>query len=937
MGSLRQVLAASVLLAQASCSLEEVVEVGPDLSSITFKIEGESQLRVGKDTRLAAVLDTGGVSIRSLRVLWSSADPTLALVNSSGKVLASDTSLVSGIDTGLTQIGARLVTADMADTSPQITHPLKVFQPLLAFTGPPADIQLGEVFPTPIRVEMQDPDSNTVVKASDLVSLGIADAAGEIDPDAFFVWEDMSGGTPVTRTEATVTVGANRGVAVFPEMQISASGSFHLLATAESMEALSPPFEVDAALSGTIVANPTVVQAGGGASQLRVTVVDGNGNPAGNVPVTFAIIGGQAGSSLFQATPATDGSGEASISLSSTVVGVKTVEANIQGASPVRVDVDVTPGPVSGSQSTVSANPLQIDLDEATTVFVTARDAYGNAIPAATVTFSSPENTDTTLATDAAGNATGLLSFSSSGLHEVRAVINGTPVDQAALVSVAAGAVSGDSSLILASPPSIVAGSGTSTVTVTARDSLGSPVPDAVVVLSVSGADNTLVQPAGPTTAAGQTTGTLTSTKAELKTVSAQIDGTDVVQTVAVVVTPASVSAQQSSLSTSSASTTASNTVTLTATARDEFGNLIPGATVEFFATGSDNTLTALALTDLNGEATSVFSSTRAETKTVSVHINSVTVDQTVLVDVTPGPASASQSSLVAGPGSVPMGAPATITVTARDAFDNVITGATVEFLATGSGNTLTGATPTNGAGEAVGTLTSTVPETKTVSARIDGTDVTQTASVIVTGGVSASLSSLAVDLTEIDASDGGEQVTVTVIARDLNGNVLAGLPVVLSSTGTGNSVTQPGLTDASGQASGTMSSTVAELKTISATIDGVTIDQTADVTVDAGQVSLARSSVTMKPPSITTGGSTSEIKAFAEDQFGNRIEGVLVKIFVLNGCGTCGSLDATQGTTDSFGVFISTYTSDLQTGVFQFKVFVGPVEVATVSVNVTL
>jgi hypothetical protein len=943
MGSLRQVLAGTVLLAQASCSADEIAGFDLDVSSITFTIEGESQLRVGKDTKLTAVLDTGGVTIGSLRVLWSSANPGLALVNSSGTALGRDTSLVSGIDAGLTEIAARLVAPDMSDTSPPIAHPLEVFQPLLAFTGPPADIQLGEVFPTPIRVAMQDPDSNTVVKASDLVTLEIADATGEIDPEAFFIWEDTSGETPVTRTEATVTVGANRGVAVFPDLEISAFGSFRLLATVESIEVLSPLFAVDANLSGTIVATPPVVQAGEGAAQIRVSVQDGNGDPVGDVPVTFAIIGGQAGSSLFQATPATDGSGEATISLSATVVGVKTVEADIQGAAPVRVDVDVTPGPVSGTRSTLSADPLQIDLDQATTVSVTARDAHGNAVPGATVTFSSPEDTDTTLTTDAAGAATGMMSFSSSGLHEVRAVINGTPVDQAALVFVAAGAVSGDSSLILANPPSIVAGAGTATVTVTARDSLGSPIPDAAVLISASGADNTLVQPSGPTTAAGQATGTLTSTKAELKTVSAQIDGTDVVQTVAVVVTPASVSAQQSSLSTSSASTPASNTVTLTATARDEFGNLISGATVEFFATGSDNTLTALALTDLNGEATSVFSSTRAEAKTLSVRIDAVDIDETVSVQVTPGPASASQSSLVAGPASVPMGDPTTITVTARDAFDNLLTGAPVELLATGSGNTLSGATLTDASGVAVGTLTSSVPESKTVSARIDGTDVTQTAPVIVTGGVSASLSNLEVDVTEIEASAGGEQVSVTLTARDLNGNALSGLPVVLSSTGTGNTVTQPAVTDAAGRATGMLSSTVAEVKTISATIDGVLVTQTADVTVDPGQVSQVQSAVTMKPPSINvTGGAvtTSEIKALAEDQFGNRIEGASVTIFDMDNidlCGICGSLPTDpDDKTDINGVFIVTYTSGFQTGVFHFKVFLGPAEIAIVSVTVT-
>ncbi|MCZ6915836.1 MAG: Ig-like domain-containing protein [Gemmatimonadetes bacterium] len=941
-GFLTYFLAGLILLAQASCSAEEIAGFDLDISSITFTIQGESQLRVGKDTKLTAVLDTGGVSIGSLRVLWSSADPGLALVNNAGTALGGETSLVSGIDAGLTQIAARLVAPDMSDTSPPMTHPLEVFRPILAFTGPPADIQHGEAFPTPIRVAVQDPDSNTVVQASDLVTLNITDSAGQIDPEGLFIWEDTSGETPVTKTEPTVTVGASRGVAVFPDLAISPFGSFHLLATVESVEALSPSFDVVPTLSAAISANPNVVQAGEGSARIRVTVMDGNNDPVSGVPVSFAIIGGQAGSSLFQATPATDGSGEATIRLSSTVVGVKTVEADIEGAVPVRVDVDVTPGPVSGERSTVSANPVRIELDDATTVTVTARDAYDNPIPGATVTFSSPENTDTTLTTNAAGDAVGMLSFSFSGLHEIRPVIDGTPVEQAALVFVAAGPVSGDSSLIVANPPSIVAGAGTASVTVTALDSLGSPVPDATVLLLVTGADNTLVQPPTTTSAAGQATGTLSSTKAELKTVSAQVDGTDVVQTVAVVVTPAAVSAQQSSLAASSAATPAAEAVTLTATARDEFGNLISGATVEFFATGSGNTVTPLAVTDVNGKATGSFSSTRAEPKTVSVRIDGVDIDQAAPVEVTPGPASASQSSVGASPGLVAMTEQTTITVTARDAFDNLITGANVQFLATGSGNTLSGSTLSDGAGQATGTLSSTVSETKTVSARIDGTDVTQTASVIVTGAVSAALSTVEVDLTEITATAGSETVSITVTARDDNGNVLSGLAVVLSSTGTGNTLTQPlGPTDAAGRAIGTLSATIAELKTISATIDGTPATQTADVTVKAGDVSQTQSAVTMKPPSINAAGgavTTSKITVFAEDQFGNRIEGAFVKIVTLpNSCvSSCGSLDQTQGFTNGVGMFIATYSSGNYTGLFEFKVFADAKEIRVVTVTVT-
>src|SRR5690348_1283099 len=76
---------------------------------------------------------------------------------------------------------------------------------------------------------------------------------------------------------------------------------------------------------------------------------------------------------------------------------------------------------------------------------------------------------------------------------------------------------------------------------------------------------------------------------------------------------------------------------------------------------------------------------------------------------------------------------------------------------------------------------------------------------------------------------------TITVTARDSSGAAISGARVVLSATGSGNLLTQPAaVTGASGVATGALTSTVAETKTVSATINSVTIAQTATVTVAA-------------------------------------------------------------------------------------------------------
>src|SRR5436309_1560211 len=402
-------------------------------------------------------------------------------------------------------------------------------------------------------------------------------------------------------------------------------------------------------------------------------------------------------------------------------------------------------------------------------------------------------------------------------------------------------------STVAAAPPTIEAGTGTSTITVTARDANGNPIAGATVVLAATGSGNTLTQPTGPTDASGEATGVLSSATAETKTVSATINGVAVTQTTSVTVMVGAVSATRSSVQAVPASIPAiAGVATITVTARDVAGNPIAGATVVLAATGSGNVLTQpVGPTEASGVATGTVRSTIPETKTVSATIDGVAVTQTAAVTVTVGAVSAAQSSVAAAPSSITaVTGVSTITVTARDAAGNPIAGATVVLAATGSGNTLTQpAGPTDASGVATGTLSSVVAGAKTVSATIERVQATQSAVVTVTAGdVSAAQSGVEATPTTVMA-DGTSTITVT--ARDAGGNAIAGATVVLAATGSGNTLTQPaGPTDASGVATGTFSSTVAEPKTVAATINGVAVSQTAPVRVTAGAVSTTQSTV---------------------------------------------------------------------------------------------
>ncbi len=196
--------------------------------------------------------------------------------------------------------------------------------------------------------------------------------------------------------------------------------------------------------------------------------------------------------------------------------------------------------------------------------------------------------------------------------------------------------VSASQSAVAASPASITADGEASTITVTARDENDNPISGATVVLAVGETGITLTQPSGPTNASGLATGTLSSTDAGDKVVSATVDGVTVGQTATVRVTAGAVSASQSTVRASPTSMRIGVTSTITVTARDGNGNPIANAAVVLAATGRGNALTQPSgPTDASGLATGTLSATDGGDKMVSATIDGVAVAQTATVRVT--------------------------------------------------------------------------------------------------------------------------------------------------------------------------------------------------------------------------------------------------------------------------------------------------------------
>lgn len=122
-----------------------------------------------------------------------------------------------------------------------------------------------------------------------------------------------------------------------------------------------------------------------------------------------------------------------------------------------------------------------------------------------------------------------------------------------------------------------------------------------------------------------------------------------------------------------------------------------------------------------------------------------------------------------------------------------------------------------------------------------------------------------------ITASNGASLSTITVTVLDAFGNAVSGATVSLTATPvTGNTLTQPvGTTDANGQITGTLASTKAEVKTVSATVNGsVPVTQTAAVTVDPGAAT--QLTFTQQPSNVVLGSVIGSVVVTAWDQFAN-------------------------------------------------------------------
>ena len=173
----------------------------------------------------------------------------------------------------------------------------------------------------------------------------------------------------------------------------------------------------------------------------------------------------------------------------------------------------------------------------------------------------------------------------------------------------------------------------------------------------------------------------------------------------------------------------------ITVEARDADNNLIGGATIALSSSGADPQFGSTTLVDGTsgatlGRATTTYTSTKAEVKTISADITAsgITVAATpATVTVNPGDPDAAKSTVTASAPAAGLANSSTITITVKDVNGNLAgTGHTVGLAIVGAtpGAVLPQPNPTNSSGVTTGSLKSTTGGVYTVKATIDGSTI---------------------------------------------------------------------------------------------------------------------------------------------------------------------------------------------------------------------
>lgn len=663
-----------------------------------------------------------------------------------------------------------------------------------------------------------------------------------------------------------------------------------LIATGCGADKLVLPAEGDPSTIDVLSGNDQTGTVGGSlADSVVVRVADARGRPVKGQLISFLATTGGAGGQILPDTIRTDAGGRAAAHWQlGTVAGAQQAQARVENiSSQLAASLTATANP--GQPDSLVQEHGDDQISQTGTVLpesliVRLVDQFGNSIGGADVQWSTQDGSlsGATVTTGSDGRSAVQWTLGiNPGTQHAAATFAGVSGSPAAFS--ASATVGPPPRLVIIVQPSAAAMSGVPFARqpqVQVEDDFGNPILKsgiAVTATIVSGGGNlggghTVLTDAGGTAqfmdlSIGGAVGPRTIIFAATAHTSAT--------STSINVTAGAPHPGQSTIVASPGTIVASagsSSATITVTAKDAFGNPVIGAAVVLAATGNGNHLTQPGPTNSNGVAAGSLSSTVVGGKVLSATINAITVNQTPTITVTPGSADPGGTSAVV-PATGTAGIASSISVTVKDAFGNPVSvgGAVVTVLVTGA-NSATAPVTDHGNGIYTARYTPSTSGTDAVAIRLNGAAINGSpfSSVIGPGSVSGSMSTVTAAPSSVTVSAGGNQITITVTARDAFGNFVPGGTVHLAASGTGNTVTQPAApTSAGGVATGTLSSTVSGRKTVTATIDGVAVTQSVFVSFNPGPPDPAMSSALVPNGRVVQ---PTNIVVTARDQWGNRL-----------------------------------------------------------------
>ncbi|MHP37093.1 acylphosphatase [Escherichia coli] len=601
----------------------------------------------------------------------------------------------------------------------------------------------------------------------------------------------------------TVSVMADNGATVAPTVITEPDGTVEISVTSQtagvsavtatinsSSQSQNVTFIADvstAKIADLVVIKDGSEADGSTANTLRARVTDAFGNALAGQTVSVTAGNG----ATVSPTVITGPDGTVEISVTSQTAGVSAVTATINNSTAsqnVMFIADVRTAKIA--DLVVIKDDSVADGAMANMLRARVTDAFGNALAGQTVSVMAGNGATTapTVTTQPDGTVEISATSQTAGISTVTATINNSSLSRNVMF-VADVRTAQIADLVVIKDGSVADGSTANMLRVRVTDAFGNALGGQTV--SVLADNGVTTAPTVITEPDGTVEISVTSQTAGVSAVTATINSSSQSQNVTFIADVSTAKIAELEVIRDNAVADGSTANTLQVKVTDANGNTLAGQTVSVTA-GNSATVAPTVTTQPDGTVEIIVTSQTAGTSTVTASINNSSLSQNVTF--IPGDASQLTSTVETNKSNYTVGETITITVTLRDAFDNLVTGAASQLAADGV-LTVAGTDPSEmgswveSGGVYTTTRMATIASTNqhaNLQLQTWSDGVTSDRYDIQSGSPAQATSTIATDK---NAYTAGDTITVAVTLKDAHGNLVEGGESLLS----GDNVTVEG------------------------------------------------------------------------------------------------------------------------------------------------